>query len=236
MPSPDVINDKKVKVEESKLAPGEVNWFKVLTSAKFVIRLAIVLVVVIVCSLIILNVTLDPNSKAWYNTIHKADWMPDGIISVIIFAFVSALLAWVWYRLDDAMTGYWKWIVNICVVVILALQFTWTLMLYKNQNLKAARYLSCFYLGFVSLLFIFSFWYMGFSDISLYTFIYTGWMVIVLCYTFGMHDLTKEYALLGIVKDKSSSLYRKKVKMEVVQGIKITEDGQKVEFVADEQE
>jgi tryptophan-rich sensory protein len=236
MSSPEIINDKRVKIEESKLAPGEVNWFKVLTSAKFVIRFAIVLVVVIVCSLIILNVTLDPDSKAWYNTIHKPDWMPDGIISVIIFAFVSALLVWMWYRLDDVLEGYWKWALNVWVVVILVLQFVWTLMLYKNQNLTVARYLVCFYLGFVALLFIFGFWYMGFSDISLYGFIYTGWLVIVLCYTFGMHDLSKEYALLGIVKDTNSSLYKKKLKMEVVEGIKITEDGQRIEFMADEQE
>ena len=77
---------------------------------------------------------------------------------------------------------------------------------------------------------------MGFSDISLYTFIYTGWLVIVLCYTFGMHDLTKEYALLGIVKDKNSSLYKKKMKLEVVEGVKITDDGRRIEFAADEQE
>ena len=45
-----------------------------------------------------------------------------------------------------------------------------------------------------------------------------------------MHELDKEYKLLGIVKDKNSSLYKRKMKMEIVQGIKIDESGNKLVF------
>ncbi len=236
MTTPDEIVERNVRYEESQLAPGETNWYKVLTSPNFIIRFAIVLAITIICTLIILNVTLDPNSKSWYNKLHKPDWMPDGVISAVIFAFASLLLAWVWYRLDEMTSGYTNWVVNIWIVIILVLQFVWVLMFYKNQNITAGKYLICFYLGFMALLFIFSLYYTRFSDISLYTMLYTGWLVMVLCYTFNVHNLDKEYKLLGLAKDTTSSLYMKKMKLEIVEGVKITEDGQKIEFNAEEQE
>jgi tryptophan-rich sensory protein len=230
------INSEQVKYEDSKLAPGETNWFKVLTSSSFVIRLAIVLVFIIINSLIILNVTLDPNSQSWYNKLYKPDWMPDSIIIVALFAFLSILLAWVWYRLNEMVSGYWNYIVNIWMFVILGLQFCYTLLLYRQQSITASKYLVCFYIGFVSLLFIFCMWYVGFSDVSLYTFIYVAWLVLVVCYTFNLHELDKEYKMLGIVKNTNSKLYKKKITMEVVEGIRVTEDGEKIEAIPEEQE
>lgn len=230
------INSEQVKYESSKLAPGETNWFKVLTSSSFVIRFAIILVFIIINSLIILNVTLDPNSQSWYNKLYKPDWMPDSIIIVALFAFLSILLAWVWYRLNEMTTGYWNYIVNIWMFVILALQFCYTLLLYRQQSIIASKYLVCFYIGFVALLFIFSIVYIGFSDVSLYTFIYTAWLALVVAYTFNLHELDKEYKMLGIVKNTNSRLYNKKITMEVVDGIRVTEDGEKIEAIPEEQE
>jgi len=230
------INSERVKYEDSKLAPGETNWFKVLTSSGFVIRLAIVLIFVVINSLIILNVTLDPNSKSWYNKLHKPDWMPDSIIVVALFAFLSILLAWVWYRLNEMTTGYWNYAINIWIFVILGLQFFYTLFLYHQQNITAGKYLICFYIGFVGLLFIFSMWLVGFSDVSLYTFIYVAWLALVVSYTFNLHELDKEYKMLGLVKNVNSNLYKKKMKMEIVEGIRVTEDGEKIEAVPEEQE
>ncbi len=77
---------------------------------------------------------------------------------------------------------------------------------------------------------------MGFSDVSLYTFIYVAWLVLVVCYTFNLHELDKEYKMLGLVKNVNSNLYKKKIKMEIVEGIRVTEDGQKIEAVPEEQE
>lgn len=230
------INSEKVKYEDSKLAPGETNWFKVLTSSSFVVRLAIVLIFVIVNSLIILNVTLDPNSNSWYNKLYKPDWMPDSIIIVALFAFLSILLVWIWYRLNDLTEGYWNYTVNVWMFVILALQFSYTLLLYRQQSITAAKYLICFYLGFVALLFIFCLWYIGFSDVTLYSFLYVAWLVLAVCYTFNLHELDKEYKMLGLVKNKNSKLYKKKINMEVVNGIHITEEGEKIEAVPEEQE
>jgi tryptophan-rich sensory protein len=222
------------KIEEAKkLAPGETNWFEILTSMSFILRLMIVVAVMVVCAVIILNVTLDPKSTSWFNNLHKPDWMPDGITIVLIFTFLSFLLAWCWYRLIFILNPIF---VNIFFITILALQFCWTLLLYRSQNLVAGRYLSCFFLGLIVLLFLLSIWYIGFCDVSLYLFLYTAWLILVVCFTFGLSDLTKEYKILGIVKNKKSSLYRKKMKMETVEGIKIDEAGNKTVFNAEEQE
>jgi tryptophan-rich sensory protein len=225
---------EKQKLEEMlKLAPGETNWFEILTSMSFILRLMLVVGVMVVCALIILNVTLDPKSTSWFNGLHKPDWMPDGITITVIFAFLSFLLAWCWFRMSQVFNPM---LTNLLFVVVLALQFSWTLLLYRSENLVAGRYLACFFLGFVALLFLLSLWVFGFSDVSLYLFLYTAWLIIVVCFTFGLSDLSKEYKILGIVKDTKSSLYKKKMKMEVMQGIKVDEHGIKTEFNPLEQE
>jgi tryptophan-rich sensory protein len=227
-----LIESQKVE-ERLKLAPGETNWFEILTSMSFIWRLLLVVAVMTVCAIIILNITLNPNSKSWYNQLHKLDWSPDGITIVVIFAFLSFLLAWCWFRFSQFCNPTF---INTLFIIILALQFSWTLCLFRVESLEAGRYLSCFFLGFMSILFIFSLWYFGFSDVTLYTLLYVGWLIIIVCFTFGLHELDKEYKILGLVKDKKSSLYKKKMKMEIVQGIKIDESGLKHEFIPDEQE
>jgi len=231
------IFEQQKMLEQSILAPGETNWFKVLTSVGFVVRLAIVVVVMLVCALIILNITLNPNSNSWYNKIHKPDWMPDSIVTVIVFSFLSFTLAWSWYRLSEMAKGYsyLSFAINTLFVVILALQFCWTLLLYRSENIQAGKYLVCFFLGFVAVLFFFSVWYTGFSDVSLYSFLYVAWLSLVTAYTFNLHELEKEYKILGIAKE-GTSLYKKKIKMEQVYGIFVNEKGEKTEVAADEQE
>jgi tryptophan-rich sensory protein len=219
-------------VELNKLSPGEPNWYAVFTDLSFVWRLGIIILAMVVCALVILNVTLDPSSKSWFNQLHKPDWMPDGITITLIFAFVSILLAWTWYKLSRVA----HWSVNLLFVAIIAIQVVWTLQLYRFRHLEVGRYLACFFLGVMVLLLLVCFYYTRFSDITFYTLLYVGWLVIVVCFTFGLKSLDKEYKILGLVTDKNSSLYKRKMKMEIVQGIKVTEDGQKIEVNPEDQE
>ena len=218
----------------------ETNWFKILTDSGFVIRLVIILLATVYCMVVITGVTMSPNSKSWYYKLHKPDWAPDGVIIAIIFGFFALLLGWVWYRFSYGnLTGYnvsgGLWF-EILILVMTVLLILWTVFLYQGQNLTVAKYLICFLLGLSVVLLIGCWWKFGFQDVTLYSFMYVGWLIVILLYTFDLHELDKEYKLLSIVTDKSSSLYHKKMKMEIVEGIKITEDGQKIEFSADEQE
>jgi tryptophan-rich sensory protein len=231
-----IVFEQHLKEEVDKLAPQETNWYGILTNVSFVWRLVVVLAIMIICGLVILNVGLDSNSKSWYNQLHKADWMPDPITATLIFLFLSILLAWVWFRLNNIVTGIASVYVNLLFPVILIVQLLYTLFLYKYRNLEAARYLSGFYLGFMGLLFLTCFYYARFSDVALFTFMYTGWLVIVLCYTFQFHNLDKEYKLLGLAKS-GTSLYKKKIKNEVMFGVQYDDKtGEKTEFDAEEQE
>jgi len=231
-----IVFEQHLKEETKKLAPEETNWYAILTNVSFVWRLVVVLTIMIICGLLILNVGLDSNSKSWYNQLHKADWMPDPITATLLFLFLSILLAWVWFRLNNIVVGMANVYVNLIFPVILILQLLYTLFLYKYQNLDAARYLSGFYLGFMALLFFVSFYYARFSDVALFTFMYTGWMVIVLCYTLQFHNLDKEYKLLGLAKT-GTSLHKKKIKNEVMFGVQYDEKtGEKTEIDVEEQE
>ena len=227
------LNEANQKEELKKLAPGETNWFGVFTSLSFIIRLIIVLAVMITCAIIILNVTCDASSTSWYNQLYKPDWIPDGITFVIIFSFLSFLLAWCWYRFSQCYASRW---VDLLFIIILGLQLAWTIVLYSSHDITAAKYLISFYLGFAVILLVLSFYVFRFSDVALYSFLYMGWLILVLIFTFDVHELTKEYKLLGIVKDKNSSLYKRKMKMEAVNGIKVSEDGVMTEFNPLEQE
>ena len=53
--------------------------------------------------------------------------------------------------------------------------------------------------------------------------------------TYQLQDLSKEYSVLGLAT-KGTSLYKKKMRLELVSGIKIDENGNKTEFNPDEQE
>lgn len=211
----------------------ETNWFQVLTDSGFVIRLVIILLATVYCMVVITGVTMSPNSKSWYYKLHKPDWAPDGVIIGIIFGFFALLLSWVWYRFSLIPGGIWFEILILAMTVLLIL---WTVFLYQGQNISVAKYLICFLLGLSVLLLISCWWKFGFRDVTLYSFMYVGWLVVILLYTFDLHELDKEYKLLSIVTDKKSSLYHKKMKMEIVEGIRITEDGEKIEFNPDEQD
>lgn len=211
----------------------ETNWFQILTDSSFVIRLVIVLLATVYCMVVITGVTMSPNSRSWYYKLHKPDWAPDGVIIAIIFGFFALLFGWIWYRFSQISSGIWF---EILILVMLVLLILWTVFLYQGHNILAAKYFICFLLGLSVLLLIGCWWKFGFQDVTLYSFMYVGWLVVILLYTFDLHELDKEYKLLSIVTDKSSSLYHKKMKMEIVEGIKITEDGQKIEFNPDEQE
>ena len=228
------LNFEEQKVlEMNKLSPYEPDWFTVLTDSGFIIRLFLVAIVMIYCGIVIINVSMDNNSKSWFNKLHKPDWGPDGIVIVIIFAFLSILLAWIWYRFSKLSHSY---IYEAVVLICLALFVLWTVFLFQDHNITVAKYLICGFLGFMVVLMLLSFWKFGFSDVALYTFIYVAWLVVLVFYTFDLHELDKEYKLLSIVTDKSSSLYKKKMKMEIVEGIKITEEGEKIEFDPNDQE
>ena len=231
--SPPFNSEEQNLLEKKNLNEGETNWYEVLTSAGFVIRLVIVLLVAIYCTFVILCVTMNENIDSWYYKLYKPDWGPDGVIIAILFAFVSILLAWVWYRFSK-VTHHWYY--EALIVVILVLQVLWAIFLYQDHNVTVARYLICFYLGLMSILFLLSIWVFGFSDVTLYTFIYVAWLVVMTFYSFGLHELDKEYKILGTVTDKDSSLYRKKVRLEVVHGIRVNEDGEKIEVDPFDQE
>lgn len=225
--------EKQKLLELNKLSPYEPNWFEVLSSGNFILRFVIIAAFVIYSSIIILNVTMDSNSNSWFNKLHKPDWGPDGVVIVIIFAFLFILMSWVWYRFYLAEN---LWYMQVLVVVLLVLFLLWTIFLYQNKNITVAKYLICFLLGVSVLLFGLCVWKFGFQDVTMYTFLFSAWLIVLVFYTFGLHELDKEYKLLAMIQDKKSSLYKKKMKMEVVQGIKITEDGERIEFNPEEQE
>lgn len=221
-------NSEEQNILEKKiLSDGETNWYEVLTSSGFVIRLVIVLLVAVYSLFVILSVTMNDNIDSWYYKLYKPDWGPDGVIIAVIFAFVSVLLAWVWYRFSKIQH---HWYYEAIIVIILILQILWTVFLYQDHNITVARYLICFYLGAMVLLFFLCIWCFGFCDVTLYTFIYGGWLVVMTFYTFGLHELEKEYKMLSNVTDKDSSLYRKKVRLEVIHGIRVNEEGEKIEI------
>jgi tryptophan-rich sensory protein len=211
----------------------EPNWFEVLTSSGFVLRFLAVGLVLIFCSIYIINVTMDNNSKSWYNKLYKPDWGPDGVVIVVIFAFLFVLMAWVWYRISLVQNLIYM---EVLVVALIISYILWTLLLYNYNNLTASKWMICIFLGLSVLLFGLCVWKFGFQDVSMYTFMMVVWLVVLTFYTFDLHELDKEYKLLGLAQDKGSSLYKKKVRMEQVEGVRFTEDGEKIEFNPEEQE
>jgi hypothetical protein len=57
----------------------------------------------------------------------------------------------------------------------------------------------------------------------------------MIVYSYQLQDLSKEYSVLGLAT-KGTSLYKKKMKLEMMSGIKIDENGNKTEFNPDDQE
>lgn len=228
--------ENNLKVNEKNIAINNDNWSNILKDRSFVLRIVLCIIAIIISSLIILNVTLDSKSTAWYNRIYKPDWMPESIPFVIITTFFILLFGWTWYRVSKSVSGYTSWIIDFLFLSVLILYVVWSIVLYGNQNIFAGRWLISFLTGAIFVCFLVSFYYTRFSDATLFAFILLGWFILNTCVVFNMHELEKEYKILGLVKDTNSSLYRKKMKLEMVEGIKVDENGNKTEFDPNEQE
>jgi tryptophan-rich sensory protein len=225
-------HQKVLAYENSHLGEGEPNYFEALTSGKFLWRLIFVLALLIISVLICLNVTLDNSVESWYYNLYKPDWAPDGITIVIIYSFLSLLYVWCWYTVAKVAKNSFVDLAFIGFYVLFTLCF---IILFKYQNLKGARIIIDIITGYAGLLFIYTAFFLKIGSVSLYLFLFLGWSITMIIYSYQLQDLTKEYSILGLAK-KGTSLYKKKVKLELMSGIKIDENGNKVEFNPDDQE
>jgi tryptophan-rich sensory protein len=219
--------------ENKHLGTGEPNYFEALTSFKFLWKLIFVVALLIISILICLNVTLDNSVDSWYYTLYKPDWAPDGITITIIFGFLSLLYVWCWYTVSKAARNSF---VDLFFAGFYVLNALWFILLFKYQNLEAGRVIADIIVGYAGLLLLYCAFYLRIGSVSLYLFLMLGWWIVLILYSYQIQDLSKEYSVLGLVTDKKSSLYKKKMKMEIMQGIKITETGEKIEFNPDDQE
>jgi len=224
---------KEVPVEKTDvLSSGEPNYFQTLTSFRFLSKLIFVLALLVISILICLNVTLDNSVDSWYYNLYKPDWAPDGITIVIIFSFLSMLYVWCWYTVSKYTRNTF---VDIAFAVFYILNTLWFILLFKYQRLDVGRILMDVITGYAAVLFLYTAFYLKIGSVSLYLFLFLGWSIVMIFYSYKLQDLSKEYKILGIV-DKSSSLYKKKMRLEMVQGIKVNENGERIEFNPDEQE
>ena len=225
-------------LNEKNNSNTEWSWSYVLKDRSFVLRFIISIVIILIIDLIILSVTSDSKSTAWYNQIYKPDWMPEAIPFVIITTFFIILLCWVWYRLSC----YFKnnllnsWLTDIMFLIFFGLLLAWGIVFYGQHNISTGRWLICFVVAAAICILVTSFYFLGFSDATMFSLILVLWLILTLFVCFNIHSLDKEYKILGIVRDKNSSLYRKKDKLERLEGIKVTEQGEKIEFNPEEQE
>lgn len=225
-------HEKVLKYENSHLGEGEPNYFEALTSVKFLWRLVFVLALLIISILICLNVTLDNSVDSWYYNLYKPDWAPDGITIVIIYSFLSLLYVWCWYTVSKNVKNSF---VDLAFIGFYVLFTLWFIMLFKYQNLKAGRIIMDIVTGYVACLFIYSAFFLKIGSVSLYLFLFLIWSIVLIVYSYQLQDLSKEYSVLGLAK-KGTSLYKKKIRLEMVSGIKVDESGNKVEFNPDDQE
>jgi tryptophan-rich sensory protein len=222
-----------LKEETAKLGEGEPNYFEALTSFKFLWKFIFVIALLVISVLLTLNVTLNNNVDSWYYNLYKPDWAPDGITIVIIYSFLSLLYIWCWYSVSKTAKSS---TIDLIFMGFYVLNTVWFIVLFQYQNLETARILMDVIVGYGSILLIYTFFYLKIGSVSLYLLLFLGWSVLMIFYSYRLQDLSKEYSILGIVKDKSSTLYKKKVRLETVNGIKITETGEKIEFNPDDQE
>ena len=232
--SNDGVNHKELLKEETeKLGYGEPNYFEALTSFKFLWKFIFVIALLVISILLTLNVTLNNNIDSWYYNLYKPDWAPDGITIVIIYSFLSLLYIWCWYSVSKSVRSSF---VDLLFMGFYVLNTIWFIVLFQYHDLKAARILMDVVVGYGTILLLYTFFYLRIGSVSLYLLLFLGWSVLMIFYSYRLQDLSKEYSILGIVNDKTSTLYKKKVRLEMVNGIKITETGEKVEFNPDEQE
>jgi tryptophan-rich sensory protein len=225
-------HEKVLKYENSHLGEGEPNYFEALTSVKFLWRLVFVLALLIISILICLNVTLDNSVESWYYNLYKPDWAPDGITIVIIYSFLSLLYVWCWYTVAKTVKNSF---VDLAFIGFYVLTTLWFIMLFKYQNLKAGRIIMDIITGYAAFLFIYTAFFLKIGSVSLYLFLFLAWSIVLIVYSYQLQDLSKEYSVLGLAK-KGTSLYKKKVRLEMVSGIKVDQNGNKVEFNPDDQE
>jgi len=228
------INHKQLLKEETeKLGDGEPNYFEALTSFKFLWKFLFVIALLVISILITLNVTLNNNVDSWYYNLYKPDWAPDGITIVIIYSFLSLLFIWCWYTVSKIAKNSF---VDLLFMGFYVLNTVWFIILYQYQNLNIARIIMDIIVGYCAVLLIYTLFYLKIGSISLYLIFFLGWSITMIFYSYRLQDLSKEYSILGVVKDKSSNLYKKKMKLETINGIKVTESGEKIEFNPDDQE
>ena len=227
-----VSHEKSLKIETENLADGEPNYFEVLTSVKFLWRLVFILAMLIISILICLNVTLDNSVDSWYYNLYKPDWAPDGITIVIIYSFLSLLYVWCWYTVAKVARNTY---IDLAFIGFYVLFTLWFIMLFKFQNLKGGRIIMDIVTGYAALLFIYTTFFLKIGSVSLYLFLFLVWSITMIVYSYQLQDLSKEYSVLGLAT-KGTSLYKKKMKLEMMSGIKIDENGNKTEFNPDDQE
>jgi tryptophan-rich sensory protein len=219
--------------ENKHLGNGEPNYFEALTSFKFLWKLLFVVALLLISIIICLNTTLDNSSESWYYKLYKSDWSPDGITIAIIFSFLSLLYIWCWYVVSKAAHNSF---VDLFFIGFYVLNTLWFILLYKYHNLQASRILSSIIIGYAAVMLLYCAYFLKIGSVSLYIFLMLGWWIALTVYSYQLQDLTKEYKALGLINDPKSSLYKRKMKMELMEGIKITASGEKVEFNPDDQE
>ena len=238
---PDVTAEKlymKNLVKETlELNDGEPNYFRMVTSIKFLFRLILVIGVTIAIGVIIINNSVSNDPDTWYNLLYKPDWAPDGIIITAITGFLAFIFAWIWYTTSLYTSGFNGFVIDILFVITYTLIFLWAYFFFQKNKLETARIFSYAIVGMFGLLFVITAFKMRLFSQSVLILLTLSWWIAIMFFSIQSKELTKEYSILGnVAEDMNNSLYRQKLKLELMNGIKITADGQKIEFNPDDQE
>lgn len=238
---PDVTAEKlymKNLVKETlTLNEGEPNYFRMVTSVKFLFRLILVLTATIVASVIIIDNSVSNDPDTWYNLLYKPDWAPDGIIITAIVGFLAFVFAWIWYTTSLYTSGFAGLVIDVLFIITYVFVFLWAYFFFQKNKIETARIFSYFIVGMFGLLFIITAFKMRLFSQSVLILFSLAWWITIMFYSIQSKELTKEYGILGnVAEDMNNSLYRQKLKLELMNGIKITADGQKIEFNPDDQE
>lgn len=228
---------KNLVKETLELNEGEPNYFRMVTSVKFLFRLILVLTATIIAGVIIINNSVSNDPDTWYNLLYKPDWAPDGIIITAIIGFLAFIFAWVWYTTSLYVSGFSGFIIDMLFIITYVFVFLWAYFFFQKNKLETSRIFSYFIVGMFGLLFIITAFKMRLFSQSVLLLLSLAWWITIMFFTIQSKELTKEYGILGnVAEDMNNSLYRQKLKLELMNGIKITADGQKIEFNPDDQE
>lgn len=228
---------KNLVKETLELHDGEPNYFRMVTSIRFLFRLILVLTATIVAGVIIINNSVSNDPDTWYNLLYKPDWAPDGIIITAIIGFLAFVFAWIWYTTSLYTSGFTGFVIDVLFIITYVFVFLWAYFFFQKNKLETARIFSYFIVGMFGLLFIITAFKMRLFSQSVLILFSLAWWITVMFYSIQSKELTKEFGILGnVAEDMNNSLYRQKLKLELMNGIKITADGQKIEFNPDDQE